>query len=117
MKVKLGIYASTHLEYAKPGNGATIEVHKIWDFDKQEVGTIKVDDYGGCRKLLEVIELEVDAEKYFGMKVDEFVLEAFRAKEAQLRAEFQKAITDNQAKLQEFLALPLTEQKDDDLPF
>lgn len=107
MKVKIGIYATANLKYAKPGNTASIEVQKIWDFDKTEVGEIKIDDYDGVRQLLAIHEFEVPAEQFYAMKVDEFVPQAFAEQAVKLRADFQKAITENQAALQSFLALPL----------
>ena len=53
-----------------------------------------------------------------GMLVDEMVVEAFKTREQDLRAEFQNAITENQRLLQTFLAIPneVKEDKDDDLP-
>lgn len=119
MKVQLCVTAQTNLAYAKPGCHADIIVSLYYGSFQGAVGDVKVDDYKNVIKVLKIVDVEVDTSIWEGMLVDWMMTEAFQKREENIRAEFQKAITENQQLLQSFLALPneIKEENDDDLPF
>lgn len=83
----------------------TLDIRQHYEYEGNRVGDTKVDDYGNITKILATFEVTHDMAPYLSVTADEVAVQGLKQHIEKLRADFQKSVTETQARIQEYLAI------------
>lgn len=83
--------------------------HNPGYYDDQ-IGKAAVDEYGTITKILEVRDLVLELPQWEGVTAADIAVDALRQNEQKIRADFTKALEENRARIESYLAIPMDVQ-------